>query len=94
MASQALSRSMFASMIPNGKEAEYFSLFEISSSGTSALGPLVFGLVLQNTGSYRSAIFSLIAFFVLGLILLLLVNVRKAITAAGNPLPATLNRER
>lgn len=92
--SQALSRSMFASMIPNGKEAEYFSLFEISSSGTSALGPLVFGLVLQNTGSYRSAIFSLIAFFVLGLILLLLVNVRKAITAAGNELPATLEQSR
>jgi UMF1 family MFS transporter len=92
--SQALSRSMFASMIPVGKEAEYFSLFEISSSGTSALGPLVFGLVLQNTGSYRSAIFSLIAFFVIGLVVLLLVNVRKAITAAGNPLPATLVRER
>ena len=92
--SQALSRSMFASMISGGKEAEYFSLFEISSSGTSALGPLVFGLVLQNTGSYRSAIFSLIAFFVLGLILLLLVNVRKAIVAAGNPLPATLEQSR
>ncbi|HEY0494181.1 MAG TPA: MFS transporter [Kutzneria sp.] len=92
--SQALSRSMFASMIPTGKEAEYFSLFEISSSGTSALGPLLFGLVLQNTGSYRSAIFSLIAFFVIGLVLLLLVNVRKAITAAGNELPATLEQSR
>ena len=87
--SQALSRSMFSSMIPQGKEAEYFSLYEISSSGTSALGPLVFGLTLQNTGSYRSAIFSLIVFFVVGLLLLLMVNVRKAITMAGNVPPAT-----
>ncbi|KAA2265755.1 MFS transporter [Solihabitans fulvus] len=87
---QALSRSLFSSMIPKAKEAEYFSLYEISSSGTSALGPLVFGLTLQNTGSYRSAIFSLVVFFVVGLALLLTVNVRKAILAAGNTPPATL----
>ncbi|AHH97771.1 MFS transporter [Kutzneria viridogrisea] len=90
--SQALSRSMFSSMIPSGKEAEYFSLYEISSSGTSALGPLVFGLTLQNTGSYRDAIVSLIVFFVVGLGLLLAVNVRKAIVAAGNTPPSTLRR--
>lgn len=87
---QALSRSLFSSMIPHGKEAEYFSLYEISSSGTSALGPLVFGLTLQNTGSYRSAIFSLVIFFVVGLVILLRVNVRRAIVAAGNTPPATL----
>lgn len=88
--SQALSRSLFSSMIPRGKEAEYFSLYEISSSGTSALGPLLFGLALQNTGSYRVAIVSLVLFFVVGLALLLRVNVRKAIQAAGNPEPAVL----
>jgi UMF1 family MFS transporter len=87
---QALSRSLFSSMIPAGKEAEYFSLYEISSSGTSALGPLVFGLTLQNTGSYRAAIFSLVVFFVVGLVLLLRVNVRRAVVEAGNVLPATL----
>lgn len=89
---QALSRSMFSSMIPNGKEAEYFSLYEISSSGTSALGPLVFGLTLQFTGQYRPAMFSLVVFFVVGLGLLLSVNVRKAIVAAGNVPPSTLGR--
>ena len=50
--------------------------------------------MLQNTGSYRSAIFSLIAFFVIGLVLLLLVNVRKAIAAAGNDVPGTLEQSR
>jgi UMF1 family MFS transporter len=87
---QALSRSLYSSMIPRGKEAEFFSLYEVSSSGTSALGPLLFGLALQNTGSYRVAIVSLIVFFVAGLAILLKVNVPKAITAAGNTVPRSL----
>jgi UMF1 family MFS transporter len=87
---QALSRSLYSSMIPRGKEAEFFSLYEVSSSGTSALGPLLFGLALQNTGSYRVAIVSLIVFFVAGLAILLKVNVPKAITAAGNTVPSSL----
>src|SRR5688572_31106660 len=49
----ALSRSLFSHMIPHGQEAEYFSLYEISERGTSWLGPLIFGLTLQLTGSYR-----------------------------------------
>ena len=88
---QALSRSMYSSMIPRGREAEYFSLYEFSASGTALLGPLIFGLTLQNTGSYRTAIFSLVVFFVVGLALLLTVNVRKAVLAAGNVPPATLD---
>ncbi|HWC82628.1 MAG TPA: MFS transporter [Pseudonocardiaceae bacterium] len=87
---QALSRSLFSSMIPAGKEAEYFSLYEISSSGSSALGPLVYGLALQETGSYRVAIFSLIVFFVIGLGLLVPLNVKRAIAASGNALPRSL----
>jgi len=88
--SQALSRSLYSSMIPRGKEAEYFSLYEISSSGSSALGPLLFGVALQNTGSYRDAILSLVIFFVVGLALLLRVDVRRAVAAAGNTLPVSL----
>ncbi len=79
-------------MIPKGKEAEYYSLYEISSSGTSAPGPLLFGLTLQNTGSYRAAIGSLVVFLIVGLALLLGVNVRKAILAVGNTPPATPGR--
>jgi UMF1 family MFS transporter len=87
---QALSRSLYSSMIPAGREAEYFSLYEFSASGTSFLGPLIFGLTLQNTGSYRTAIVSLVVFFVVGLAILLTVNVRKAVLASGNTPPATL----
>jgi UMF1 family MFS transporter len=82
--SQALSRSLFSQMIPKGKEAEYFSIYEISDKGTSWLGPLVFGLVLQATGSYRQAIVSLVVFFAAGLILLAKVNVRRAMEESGN----------
>ena len=51
--SQAISRSLFAQMIPNGKEAEFFSFYEISERGTSWIGPLVFGLANQMFGNLR-----------------------------------------
>lgn len=88
--SQALSRSLYSNMIPAGKEAEYFSLYEVSSSGSSIFGTLLFGITLQNTGSYRTAILSLIVFFLVGLGLLVSVNVRRAVEQAGNALPASL----
>jgi UMF1 family MFS transporter len=77
--SQAISRSLFAQMIPNGKEAEFYSFYEISERGTSWIGPLIFGLMNQVFGSLRPAILSLIFFFVAGLIVLPFVNVRKAV---------------
>lgn len=85
--SQALSRSLFSLMIPRGHESEYFSLYEVSERGTSWLGPLVFGLALQLTGSYRIALLSIALFFAVGLILLPLVNPAQAIREAGNVVP-------
>ncbi|MEV5364061.1 MFS transporter [Streptomyces cellulosae] len=85
--SQALSRSLFSQLVPPGKEAEYFSAYEISDRGLSWLGPLLFGLTYQLTGSYRDAIVSLVGFFVLGFVLLARVPVRRAITDAGNAVP-------
>jgi UMF1 family MFS transporter len=76
--SQAISRSLYAQIIPAGKQAEYYSFYEISDKGTSWFGPLLFGLVNQLTGSLRPAIFSLIFFFIVGLIILPFVNVKKA----------------
>jgi UMF1 family MFS transporter len=92
--SQALSRSLYSNMIPAGKEAEYFSLYEVSSSGSSIFGTLLFGVALQTTGSYRVAIVSLVVFFVVGLVLLARVNVARAVAAAGNVLPASLGGRR
>lgn len=81
---QAVSRSLFANMIPPGKEAEFFSIYEVSERGTSWLGPLAFGVVNQLTGNLRPAIVSIILFFIVGLVLLLRVDVRRAIAESGN----------
>jgi len=80
--SQAISRSLFAQMIPNGKEAEFFAFYEVSERGTSWIGPLVFGLANQIFNDLRIGILSLIFFFVAGLLLLPRVNVKKAIDDA------------
>ncbi|MEJ8655930.1 MFS transporter [Streptomyces sp. MS1.AVA.4] len=85
--SQALSRSLFSHLVPRGKEAEYFSAYEMSDRGLSWMGPLLFGLTFQLTGSYRDAIISLVIFFALGFALLARVPVRRAVAAAGNPVP-------
>ncbi|MEV6618007.1 MFS transporter [Streptomyces sp. NPDC051051] len=85
--SQALSRSLYSHLVPPGKEAEYFSAYEVSDRGTSWLGPLLFGITYQVTGSYRDAIISLVIFFIAGFLLLARVPVRRAIADAGNPAP-------
>ena len=77
--SQALSRSLFSKMIPAGKEASFFGLYEVSERGTSWMGPLLFSLVVSRTGSYRLALLSLIFFFVVGLIVLWITDTDRAI---------------
>jgi len=85
--SQALSRSMFAKMVPISHEAAYFSLYEISERGTSWIGPLVFATAVQVTGNSRAALIPLITFFLAGIIILATVDVRKAIADAGYDVP-------
>jgi len=85
--SQALSRSLFSRMIPAGREASFFGIYEVSERGTSWMGPLVFGAVVDATNSYRQALLSLIIFFVVGAIVLYLTDTDKAIHEAGNLLP-------
>ena len=82
--SQAISRSLYAQIIPFGKQAEYYSFYEVSERGTSWIGPLLFGLVNQIFGSLRPAILSLIFFFVVGLAVLPFVNVKKAMADVKN----------
>jgi UMF1 family MFS transporter len=88
--SQALSRSLFSQLIPAGKEAEYFGLYEISDRGTSWLGPFLFALTYQLTGSYRNAITSLVLFFVVGGLLFGRLPMRRAVVEAGNTPPERL----
>jgi MFS transporter, UMF1 family len=85
--SQALSRSLFSRMIPAGKEASFFGLYEVSERGTSWMGPLLFSIVIARTGSYRQALLSLIFFFIVGLLVLLFTNTDRGVHEAGNLMP-------
>lgn len=82
--SQALSRSLFSQMIPEGREASFFGIYEVSERGTSWMGPLVFSVVVARTGSFRYAILALVVFFVGGLLLLIFTDTARAIREAGN----------
>jgi MFS transporter, UMF1 family len=75
--SQALSRSLFAQLVPKGREAAYFGVYEITDKGTSWICPIAFGLAMQFTKSFRLAILSLLVFFVAGLLVLFKVNVEQ-----------------
>lgn len=69
-ATGTLARSVFASMVPVGREASFFSIYEVTSQGTAFLAPLLFTVVVDLTGSFRQAILSLILLFLAGLVLL------------------------
>jgi UMF1 family MFS transporter len=75
---QALSRSLYGSMIPEQASAEFYGFYSVFSKFAAIWGPLLFGIVNQVTGSSRQAILSLIAFFALGFILLAFVNIDQA----------------
>ena len=86
--SQALSRSLFSCMIPRGREAAFFSLYEVANSGTSWIGPFLFGVVVSATNSYREAILSLIVLLAAGTAILIATDTRRAIEEAGQGRPA------
>jgi UMF1 family MFS transporter len=84
---QALSRSLFASMIPKEKSSEFFAFFGVFERYAGVLGPAVFAWVVAQSGSSRSAILSVVVFFVLGAAVLAFVDVgagRAAVRGAGN----------
>lgn len=87
---QALSRSLFTQLIPSGREAAYFGIYQIADRGTSWIGPLMLGVVVQSTGSMRVGILGIAVFFVVGFVLLSLVPMRRAIVAAGNEVPSRI----
>ena len=80
--SQAISRSLYAKLIPKAQAAEFYGFLSFSSRFASFLGPLVFALARDITGSMRTGILVLIAFFVIGLALLRFVDIARGIASA------------
>ena len=79
---QALSRSLFARMIPRHKSGEFFGFYSVFEKFAGIFGPLLFSLAISLTGTSRAAILSVIAFFAAGAALLAKVNVEEGVRAA------------
>lgn len=73
---QALSRGVYASILPKAKSGEFFGIYGLAEKFAGVLGPLLYGLVGTWTGSPRSSIFSLVLFFILGIALFSRVDVK------------------
>ncbi len=79
---QGLSRSLFATLIPQHKSGEFFAFFAVGEKFAGILGPLVFAVVIELTGSSQNAILSVIVFFIVGGALLTKVDVEAGRSAA------------
>ncbi len=79
---QALSRSFFGSMLPKSKTAEFYGFYGMSSKFAGIVGPLVFAVVSQITGTSRLSIISLIVFFIIGGFILTKVDEKEGIKMA------------
>ncbi len=75
--SQALSRSLFAALIPKHKSAEFFAFFGVGEKFAGIFGPFLFWAMSELTGSSEQAILSLLFFFVAGALLLSFVDVER-----------------
>lgn len=71
---QALSRSLYTTLVPKSKSSEFFGFYSVFSKFAGIAGPLIFGLVGQISGTSRIGILTLVIFFVGGMILLSLVD--------------------
>ena len=67
---QALSRALYARLIPRERSAEFFAFYSVSAKFAGIFGPLMFGLIAQLTGNSRLGILALVAFFLGGIALL------------------------
>jgi UMF1 family MFS transporter len=79
---QALSRSLFASMVPPEKSGEFFGFFSVFEKFAGIFGPLLFAAAIAVSGTSRVAILSVIAFFAVGAVLLSFVDVDEGRAAA------------
>ena len=79
---QALSRSLFASMIPRARSSEFFAFFSVFERYAGVLGPAIFAFVVERSGSGRTAILAVAVFFIAGAALLAFVDVERGRASA------------
>jgi UMF1 family MFS transporter len=81
---QALSRSLFASLVPRHKSGEFFGFYSVFEKFASIFGPLLFWITIAATGNSRNAILSVILFFVIGAMILSRVRVAEGRRLQGS----------
>ena len=79
---QGLSRSLYASMVPKERAAEFFGFYSTSSRFAGIAGPLIFGLITEYGGTGRLGILALVVFFVGGGLLLTMVDEKEGMQIA------------
>jgi len=95
---QSVSRTLVGMFAPKGQSAEFYGFFAVAGRTSSFIGPTIFGLLaawatnqyaaqgqstlLAEQNGHRVALFSILAFLLVGLVLLLLVNEKRARAAA------------
>lgn len=84
---QSASRSLLGVFVPRKKQAEFFGFFAFSGKLASVAGPFVYGTAVASTGNHRIAMAGVVAFFVVGLVLLMFVDERAGIAAAAAESP-------
>lgn len=80
--SQALSRALFARLIPHDRTSEFFAFYAVSERFATVFGPALFTISVLVTGSSRSAIIAIIGLFVAGAFVLSLVDEEAGARAA------------
>jgi UMF1 family MFS transporter len=88
---QALSRSMFASLVPPERTSEMFGFYSVSEKLAGIVGPLLFGVVAQISGAGRYAVLTLLPFFIVGAWLLLRVDLKRGAERARDGQASALN---
>ncbi|HEV8540182.1 MAG TPA: MFS transporter [Nitrospiraceae bacterium] len=82
-ANQSASRTLLGRFTPSGRQAEFFGFFSVTGKFAAVIGPIVYGEVTAWSGSQRWAIVSMLAFFLIGLVALQMVDEERGMTAAS-----------
>ncbi len=85
---QSVTRSLLALFTPQKNAAEFFGFLGVAGKALAFLGPFIFGLITQLTGSQRPAVLAIASFFIVGMILLSFVNEERGKEAAKIPVEA------
>lgn len=79
---QSASRSLLGVMTPEDRHGEFFGFFAFSGKLTSVAGPFLYGTAVASTGNHRIAMAAIVAFFAVGLVILMFVDEEAGIEAA------------